>query len=140
MDRTSVRAISEWVVAAAILAGILAGGSLAVREYRTVAAILPVSARAAVAPQVPTAAVPSGAVSVPVLLLANQVEIRVGDAATDALRRLADARDLVTPSAERGPTGDRQTRTMMLAGTRFVLVIEPFENDAEPRVAAIYLP
>lgn len=140
MDRISVRAITEWVVAAAILAGIIAGGSIALREYRTVAAILPVSAGAALAPQVPTAAVPSGAVSVPVLLLPGQFEIRVGDAAAEVLRRLANVRDVIAPSVERGPAGERLTRTLDFSGTRFVLVIEEFELDAEPRVAAIYLP
>ena len=140
MDRISVRAITEWVVAAAILAGIIAGGSLALREYRTVAAILPVSAGAAVMPQVPTAAVPSGAVSVPVLLLRGKLEVRVGDAAAPVLQQLSGVRDVVAPSAERGPSGIRTTRTLDFDGRRFVLVIEEFENDAEPRVAAIYLP
>ena len=43
------------------------------------------------------------------------------------------------PSLERGPNGERVTRFYERAGTRFVLVFEPFERNAEARVAAIYL-
>jgi hypothetical protein len=138
-SRVSVRAITEWLVAAAILAGILAGGTVALREFRTVAAVMPVSAREAAA-QVPTAGVPDRAVSVPVLLLSKDVEIRIGDAATDVMKRLAAARELQPSSAERGPQGVRETRVFDAEGTRFVLVLEPFEHDETLRVAAIYLP
>lgn len=141
--RSKVSALAEWVAAAALLAGMLAGGSVALREFRTMAsvvpgAVIPAMTREAVA-QVPTASVPDRAVSVPVLLLADQLEVRVGDAAADVQRRLAQAVDATTPSAERGPNGVRQTRVLDYAGTQFVLVLEPFERDAEPRVAAIYL-
>jgi hypothetical protein len=141
--RSNVRALAEWVAAAALLAGVVAGGSIAVREFRAVAsampsAVMPAIAREAVA-QVPTGSVPDGAVSVPVLLLADELEVRVGDAAADVLRRLARAVEAATPSAERGPNGVRQTRVLDYAGTQFVLVLEPFAQDAEPRVAAIYL-
>jgi hypothetical protein len=141
--RSNVRALAEWVAAAALLVGLVAGGSVALREFRAVAAVMPAAvipaiAREAIA-QVPTGSVPDRAVSVPMLLLADQLEVRVGDAAADALRRLARAVEAATPSAERGPHGIRQTRVLDYAGTQFVLVLEPFEQDAEPRVAAIYL-
>ena len=136
--RTSVRAIVEWIAAAGILSGVIAGGSLAVREFRTVTAVMPVIAREAVA-QVPTAAVPERAVSVPVLLLSEDIEVRVGDAATAVLAKLSRARQRMPASAERGPNGIRETHLLELAGTRFVLVVEPFAEDPEPRVAAIYL-
>ena len=137
-SRVSVRAIAEWVVAAAILAGIAAGGTVALREFRTVAAVMPVSARDSAA-QVPTAGVPDRSVSVPVLLLSENLEIRVGDAAADVMKELADAREVQPPAEERGPQGVRETRVFDAAGTRFVLILEPFEHDAELRVAAIYL-
>ena len=137
-SRVSVRAIAEWVVAAGILAGVVAGGTVALREFRTVAAVMPVCARGAAA-QVPTAGVPDRAVSVPVLLLSENVEIRVGDAAADVMKELADARELQPLAEERGPQGVRQTRVFDADGTRFVLVLEPSAADAELRVAAIYL-
>ena len=138
-SRTGVRSVVEWVLAAGLLSGLVGLGSVALREVRTVSAVTPVIAREAAA-QVPTANVPGGAVSVPVLLLSEALEIRVGDAAAEVLARLRGVRDLVTPSAERGPNGERQTRVMEFDGTRFVLVVEPFARDAEPRIAAIYLP
>jgi len=138
-SRVSVRSIAEWVVAAAILAGVIAGGTAALREVRTVAAVMPVSARDAAA-QVPTAGVPDRAVSVPVLLLSEDLEVRVGDAAADVMKRLVDARELQPVAAERGPHGVRETRVLEAEGVRFVLVLEPIEHDAELRVAAIYLP
>lgn len=138
-SRVSVRAIAEWVVAAGILAAVVGGGTVALREFRTVAAVMPVSAREAAA-QVPTAGVPDRAVSVPVLLLANDVEVRVGDAAADVMKRLGSARELQPATAERGPRGVRETRVFTAAGTRFVLVLESFEDDSAMRVAAIYLP
>jgi len=124
--------------ATAMLAGLFAGGSVALREFRTVAAVMPVSAREAVA-QVPTAGVPDRSVSVPVLLLPGDVQVRVGDAAAATLKRLGRALELRPPAEERGPHGVRETRALELGGTRFVLVVEPFERDAEPRIAAIYL-
>lgn len=138
-SRTGFRSVVEWVLAAALLAGVVGLGSVALREIRTVAAVTPVIAREATA-QVPTANVPDRAVSVPVLLLSEALEIRVGDAAAEVLKRLQGVRDLVAPTAERGPNGERQTRMLEFDGTRFVLVVEPFARDTEPRVAAIYLP
>ena len=134
--RTVLRAVVEWVVAAALLAACLAVGSVAAREFRGVSAVTPVSAHDA---PVPTASVPEGAVSVPVLLLPDTLEIRVGDE-TGAVMRLPGLKELATPTAERGRNGERLTRVLEFAGARFVLVIEPFERDAEPRIAAIYLP
>jgi hypothetical protein len=137
-SRVSVRAAAEWVVAAAILAILVGGGTVAFREFRTVAAVMPVIARDAGA-QVPTATVPDRAVSVPMLLLGDNMEIRVGDAATAVLPRLSAGRELQPPSAERGPHGVRETRAFAVAGTQFVLVLEPFDHDPAMRVAAIYL-
>lgn len=137
--RTSLRGVAEWVAAAGILFGVIAAGSVALREFRSVAAVTPVSAREAAA-QVPTAGVPDRAVSVPVLLLPDFLEIRVGDAAVGLMQRLSRFATPALPASEQGPNGERQTRTLEYAGIRFVLVLEPFERDAEPRVAAIYLP
>jgi hypothetical protein len=39
---------------------------------------------------------------------------------------------------ERGQYGERETRTYNHGGIRFQLVFEPFDQGAEPRLAAIY--
>ena len=137
--RIGIRAVVEWVVAAALLAAVIGVGSNAVRQVRAVTAITPVSADGA-GTQVPTASVPDRAVSVPMLLLPNMGEIRVGDVAAEALARIENVREREAPAVERGPNGDRQTRVLEADGLRFVLVVEPFERDSEPRIAAIYVP
>lgn len=117
----------------------LAGASVVVREIRTVS-VPPVMAREAPAPVRPTSAgVPSRAVSVPVLLLSDGKELRVGETVSAVDRLLGANTDAAPPSLERGPNGERVTRFYERAGTRFVVVFEPFERNAEARVAAIYL-
>ena len=137
--RSGIRAVVEWVVAAALLAVVVGVGSNALQHVRAVTAVTPVSADGA-GSEVPTASVPNGAVSVPLLLLPQSQEIRVGDVASEALGRLENVRDREVPAVERGPNGERQTRVLEADGMRFILVIEPFAKDSEPRIAAIYVP
>ena len=82
---------------------------------------------------------PADAVSVPTLMAGGAHEIKVGDRAADALTQLGAAVNLVKQTEERGPIGPREIRSYQLAGTRFILVFEPFERRGEMRVAAIYL-
>jgi len=141
MEATRVRfeSLIEWAVAAAVILVMLAIGSAVVREFRTVNAVTPVIAREArPAPPVP-AGVPSRVVSVPVLLLADGKAIRMGDSFSAIALRLGRQAEVGTPSVERAPNGERLTRFYEHAGTRFVLVFEPFQRDAEPRITAIYL-
>ena len=136
--RTTRRAAAEWVAAAGILVALLVVASGVLRDVRTVSPIMPVSAREATLPA-PTASVPERAISVPLLLLPDGVEIRVGDADRDVRAELATAIDLGPVAVERGVRGERQTRMLQYQNVRFALVVEPFEQEVEPRVAAIYL-
>ena len=126
----------DWFIAAALLAATLLVCVLVVRELRG-------APRAVASTQEPAAAgsvaVPPDAVSVPTLLLGAGNEIRVGDARGDALARLDTSVTLVSQAEERGPLGAREVRAYQLAGTKFILVFEPFERRGAPRVAAIYL-
>jgi hypothetical protein len=126
----------EWLTAVVFLVGTLLVGLLIVRELRVVPASVanrtePASSSAA--------AVPADAVSVPTLMAGGAHEIKVGDRAADALTQLGAAVNLVKQTEERGPIGPREIRSYQLAGTRFILVFEPFERRGEMRVAAIYL-
>jgi hypothetical protein len=78
-------------------------------------------------------------VSIPTLVLGAANEIRVGDLVEPALARLGADVKLVTQTASRGLLGPREIRSYDLSGTRFTLVLEPFERGGETRVAAIYL-
>jgi hypothetical protein len=126
----------DWFIAAALLAATLLVGVLVVRELR-------VAPRAVTAASEPVGAtsvsVPSDAVSVPTLMLGAGKEIRVGDPRVETLARLDAAVTLVKQAEEQGPLGVREIRAYQLAGTKFILVFEPFERRGAPRVAAIYL-
>ena len=136
--RVRFESFIEWAVAAAVIVALLAAGSVAVREVRSVNAVTPVIAREAPDAPVP-AGVPSRAVSVPVLLLADGKAIRVGDSLSAIALRLGRQAEVGTQSVDRAPNGERLARFYEHAGTRFVLVFEPFQRDGEPRIAAIYL-
>jgi hypothetical protein len=127
----------EWIVAAAFLVATLGVASLIVRELSTV----PLQAPGAVeqAPPASPAALPDRAVSVPALLLMDGGQVRVGDTAERVSQVLGVSADGVREVADRGALGERITRFYEHRGTRFVLVLEPFERNGALRVAGIYL-
>jgi hypothetical protein len=63
----------------------------------------------------------------------------VGDRVDEAVARLGAGVKLVGRSVGQGLLGSREIRSYDLSGTKFILVLEPFERRGEPRVAAIYL-
>ncbi|HSC25910.1 MAG TPA: hypothetical protein VLD67_01475 [Vicinamibacterales bacterium] len=137
--RSRVAPVFEWLVAAAFLFATVAVGSMLVRELRPSrpAGAAPV-ARPLVA-SVP-AAVPARAVSVPVLPFIDGKEVRVGETVSAVATRLGRAAESGRQEVDRGSLGERLTRFYEYAGSRFILVFEPFERSGEMRVAAIYLP
>jgi hypothetical protein len=86
------------------------------------------------------AAVPPRAVSVPVLPFLDGKEVRVGETVSTVATRLGRAAESGRQEIDRGSLGERLTRFYEYAGSRFILVFEPFERNGEARVAAIYLP
>jgi hypothetical protein len=136
--RARVGSLLEWLLAAVCIVAVLAIGSIAVREIRTVSAVTPVIANEALVPD-PPAVVPARAVFVPLLLLSNGVEVRVGDAAARLDSQLGREAEVALPSLDRTAMGERMTRFYEQGGTRFVVVLESFAGDGQVRVAAIYL-
>lgn len=126
----------EWLIAAAFLLATMAVATLIVRELRT-------APRAAAAPEAPAVSLPVGiptrAISVPVLLLLDGKQVRVGQSVDQVSRELGRSAEVGRQLADRGALGDRLTRFYEHNGTRFVLVFEPFERNGELRVAGIYL-
>jgi hypothetical protein len=136
MEATRVRfqSIVEWALAAVFIVGILWAGSFLVREVRTVTAVAPVIAREPVPGPLPDG-IPAGATRLPVLLLSDGKQVRLGDSLAVIAARLgrqAEGAQLV----ERSPEGDRLIRFYEHAGSRFVLVFEPRQTEHE--VTAIY--
>jgi hypothetical protein len=129
----------EWLLATVFIVAAVGVVSIVVRELRTIGAV-PAMAResAALAAPVP-AGVPARAVSVPVLILPGKKEVRVGDTVSAVAARLGRDAEIGSQVVERSRFGDRLTRFYEHAGTRFVLVFEPFEAAGQPKVASIYL-
>jgi hypothetical protein len=141
MDAFRVRLgpLVEWIVAAAFLAATFAVGSLILRDMRAPRHRPQVPVARATSAATP-AAVPTRAVSVPVLPFRDGKEIRVGDTASIVAARLGRAAEVGRQEVDRVPLGERLTRFYEYAGFRFIVVYEPFERNGEQRIAAIYLP
>jgi len=137
--RARAFALLEWIVATACIIAVLAVGSVLVRDLRTVSAVMPVIANEEAIAD-PPSSVPSRSVSVPVVLLADGAELRVGDTAADVTKQLGPGAEAAPPTIDRTPTGDRVTRFYARNGQRFAVVLQPLAGDAEVRVAAIYVP
>jgi hypothetical protein len=137
VTRTRPSLSGDWLIAAALLAATILVGALVVRELRDVPRAT--AAAAAESASAGSVSMPADAVSVPTLMLGAGNEIRVGDARDAALARLGATVTLLKQSEQRGPLGVRELRAYQLAGTKFILVFEPFERRGAPRVAAIYL-
>jgi hypothetical protein len=138
MDATRrLGAFLEWTLAAIAVVAALAAGAIVMRQVRTVTTVLPAMAVEAPAPRIaPPAAVPPGAISLPVLVFSDGKEVRVGESLSDVVSRIG--RGAGAPAVERAPNGERVTRAYEYGGRLFQLVFEPFAKDEEPRLAAIY--
>ncbi|MEO7272496.1 MAG: hypothetical protein ABIX28_11930 [Vicinamibacterales bacterium] len=130
----------EWLLAVSFLACLLALGALIAREVRA-APLPPSSAPAArlLSSSVPSA-VPSRAVSVPMLPFRDGKELTVGDSVESVATTLGRAAEVGRQEVDRGAYGERLTRFYEYSGARFILVFEPFEQSGEARLAGIYLP
>ena len=103
MEATPVRArlgsALEWLIAAAFLVATLAVATLIVRELRT-------TPRAAAAPEPSATSMPAGvptrAISVPVLLLLDGKEVRVGQSVDEVARMLGRSAEVGADAPECG--------------------------------------
>lgn len=142
MEATPVRArlgsALEWLVAAIFLVATVGVASLIVRELRTAPRAVTPVAQELQSSAVPSA-VPARAISVPVLLLLDGREVRLGDTVERVAGALGRSAEVGTQMVDRGALGERLTRFYEHNGTRFVLVFEPFERNGTLRVAGIYL-
>ena len=140
MEATRVRfgSILEWLLAAAFMAVAAALLSIAAGEFRSVPAVIPV-----IAGEIPVNDTPAGlpprSVSVPMLLLGNGRDVRIGDRVADVAARLGDTAQMISESLDRTDVRARVTRFYNHFGTQFVLVFEDAGQDADLKVSAIYL-
>lgn len=142
MDALRVRlgSVVEWAVAAAFFAATLAVAMLILQYVRAPGLRTVAAATAPVVIADVPAAVPKGAVSLPVLTLRDGKTVQVGDTAATVAATLGAGAETGREEADQGRLGLRVTRFYDQGGFRFVLVYEPFERNGERRVSAIYLP
>ncbi len=133
-----VGSVLEWVVAAALLAVTVAVISRLERAPRPRAPAAAASA-ASGADARPPAAIPPGAVSVPVLPLDGGVEVRVGATREEVAALLGRSAETGRRTVDRGPHGSRVTVFYERGGVRFALVFAAGGTGPEPVVTAIYL-
>ena len=138
--RLRIAPLIEWMIAAAFLLATVAVASLVVRELRGPNRVLAeVPAARPLVTSLP-ASVPPRAVSVPMLPFLDGKEIRVGQTAAMVATNLGRAAESGRQELDKGTLGERLTRFYEYAGSKFIVVFEPFKRGGEPRVAAIYLP
>ena len=135
--RARVGSAVEWVVAAIFLLATLAVASLVLRELRAAASTSGPQPAPAFAQGAP-AGLPERAVSVPLLLLAQGKEVRVGNTAEQVAAVLGREAETGAQHTDRGPLGERITRFYDFSGTRFALVFES-PGGGTPKVTAIYI-
>ena len=130
--------VFQWVLAVVFLAAAVVVGTIVVRELRAVTDGAAGSATAAVESPPPTS-VPTGAISLPVLLFDDEKGIRVGDRATHIAALLGRSAEVGRYEVDAAADGERLTRFYEYRGRRFVLVFTLAESHQDPTVTAIYL-
>jgi hypothetical protein len=131
--RTTLRlsAAAEWLVAALFLLATLSVAVLIVRELTRQPARQRRPGRLGAARACPPA-MPAGAVSVPVLALADGTELRVGQTLSAIASRLGRSAESGRQEVDAGLLGERLTRFYDFRGQQFILVFEPAERLGEP--------
>ena len=138
--RVRLGPVVEWMIAAAFLAATVVVGSLILHDIRVPAVGASGDAHELTLVSAMPAAVPAGAVSVPVLPFGDGKQVHVGEDAAEVAATLGRAAETGRQAVDGGVLGDRVTRFYEYGGFRFILVYEPFERQGALRVGSIYLP
>lgn len=116
-----LRAVLEWLVAAVCVAAIVATAGIVSRDGARVQPVVEVIAGEATRPVAP-AAVPPGAVSVPVLILPDGKELRVGVVAAAVVDAVGRGAQVGSELIEHDDRGRRESRAFTHLGMTFVVV------------------
>ena len=136
--RRPIGSLVEWLCAAMCAAGVVALVSIALHEFQSVQPVVPVSAKE-IADTPPAAGIPAGVTRVPLLLLPDKREVRLGETLAGVAERLGTAAQLVSESLEETDAGRRVTRFYNDVGVQFVVVFDAPRVESEPRVSAIFI-
>ena len=140
MDATRRRfgSLLEWLCAAACTGGGALLVSIGIQTLQRVPAIVPVIAEEAPDPD-PIAGIPPGVARVPLLLLAGNREVRLGERLGDVIGRLGPGAQLLSESREDIGKGLRATRFYTDIGVQFILVFDAAGRDQDLRLATIFI-
>ena len=136
--RRPIGSLVEWLCAAMCAAGVVALVSIALHEFQSVRPVVPVIAKE-IADTPPAAGIPAGVTRVPLLLLPDKREVRLGEPLAGVAERLGTAAQLVSESLEETDAGRRVTRFYNDVGIQFVVVFDSPRVESEPRVSAIFI-
>ena len=140
MDVTRRRfgSLLEWLCAAVCAAGGALLVSIGIHNLQRVPAIVPVIAEEAPDPA-PIAGIPPGVARVPLLLLAGNRELHLGDRLNDVIARLGPGAQLMSESREDIGKGLRATRFYTDIGMQFILVFDAAGRDTDLRLSSIFI-
>lgn len=131
-----VRSVLEWCGAAALLIAFVWVASLVLRDW--------VDRRPLIfgetALQDEPVGIPDGATEVPLLVLLDGTEIKVGDPHGRVVELLNERHALGPQQTVRGNFGERWIRAYQHGSTRFFIVCERAQPEDPLKVANIYLP
>ncbi len=127
----------QWAAAVAFLASAVLVGTGLVRTLRDVTSDEAGEVGTTLSP--PPAAVPAGAVSLPVLLFEDGKGIRIGDTASHIAALLGRGAEVGRQELDDGGEGERLTRFYEYGGRQFALVFALEASHTDPRVEGIYL-
>lgn len=136
MPRVSpIRSVLEWLGAAAIVVGVVWLASDRIRHWTGPRLTAVEEAEPGGPP-----GIPAGATEVPLLLLLDGTEIKVGDSHA-RLVKLLDEKHATGPAQTiENDLGERWIRGYRHGTTRFIVVCERTKRSEPLKVAAIYLP
>jgi len=140
MDATRRRfgSLLEWLCAAVCATGGLFLVSIGINNLQRVPAIVPVLAEEAPDPA-PIAGIPPGVARIPLLLLAGNREVHLGDRLGDVIARLGPGAQLMSESREDSGKGLRATRFYTDVGVQFILVFDAASRDQDLRLSSIFI-
>jgi hypothetical protein len=139
MDASRLRlgSAAEWAVAVVFLVATVGVSVLIIREMTTIGQ--PVNPPPQMSPSVVPAGLPAVSIPVSLLKLPGGRELRLGDTLEKVSSLLGREAETGVQVVEQGRMGTRLTRGYEYAHIRFTIVFEPFERNAEFRVAGIYV-
>jgi len=140
MDATRRRfgSLLEWLCAAICAAGGAFLVSAGINNLQRVPAIVPVIAETIPDP-VSIPGIPPGVARVPLLLLAGNRELHLGDRLGDVISRLGPGAQLMSEAREDVGKGLRATRFYTDIGIQFILVFDGGSRDQDLRLSTIFI-